>query len=43
MPIIKHVNTDQSAESFSNHENIITICAVTYIIPIYYSMTSQQV
>jgi hypothetical protein len=35
MPIIKHVNADQSAESFSNHENIVTICAVTYIIPIH--------
>jgi hypothetical protein len=47
MSIIKHVNTDQNAESFSNNENIITICAVIYIIPIYYSIkiyvTSQLV
>jgi len=47
MSIIKQVNTDQNAESFSNHENIITICTVTYIIPIYHSIkiyaTSQLV
>jgi hypothetical protein len=47
MPIIKHVNADQRAESFSNHENIFTICAVTCSILIHYSikigMTSQLI
>jgi len=43
MSVIKYVNTDQSAESFSNHENILTVCAVTYIIPICYSIKIDMI